>query len=217
MLEEAGVLAGPQSDSLGGRSFGESESPGSNKGVGLKSCCSMNSGHHSNSQEGPSVHRCRRLTSQEVCHLPPQGQTPKMLGSEAVVEGHVLWDFTKMTSPESSDPQRQMAESWRHGMGWLVGLGLYGKMSVLWMDGGRGCAGVWLHDAANLKVVKMEAVEMAQLARHLWGKPEDQNLVLQKPCQAGHGNTHLTSTASMPGWKLKAEFLEAYRPACLVY
>lgn len=60
------------------------------------------------------------------------------------------------------------------------------------MDGDRGCADdVWLHDAANLKVVKMEAVAMAQLARHLWGKPEDQNLVLQKPYQARHGNTSL--------------------------
>ena len=55
----------------------------------------------------------------------------------------------------------------------------------------------------------MEAVEMAQLARHLWGRPEGQNLVLQKPCQAGHGNRHLTSTASMPRWELKAEFPEA--------
>lgn len=69
----------------------------------------------------------------------------------------------------------------------LVGtLGLLAKVRALWMDGGSGYT-------ADLTMFRTRAAEMARLVKHLRCKLEDQNLDLQNPCQAGHGNSHLYS------------------------
>jgi hypothetical protein len=82
-----------------------------------------------------------------------------MVRNERVTEGQIQGDTTYMSSPESSNPQRQEGLGRGRGESVLmrtdIGLGRFQK--VLRMDGGGGCTTLNVLNALNvhLKVVKM--------------------------------------------------------------